>query len=114
MLLLLLLLLSCAAVCCCSDRVQNLYIAYLFELPAVMKAAPLLTSYDYNTGLPEEDAHTRQLVTQLVGAAAAAVLSLTLLCGFTASRPSDAVTCFSWVSVCGWLLLLLLCFVACA
>lgn len=48
------------------DRVQNLYFAYLFVLRAVMKAAPLLTSYDYNTGLPEEDAHTRQLITQLL------------------------------------------------
>jgi ERO1-like protein alpha len=46
--------------------VQNLYFAYLFVLRAVMKAAPLLTSYDYNTGLPEEDAHTRQLITRLV------------------------------------------------
>jgi ERO1-like protein alpha len=48
--------------------VQNLYFAYLFVLRAVMKAAPLLTSYDYNTGLPEEDAYTRQLITQLVSA----------------------------------------------
>jgi hypothetical protein len=67
---------ACAACLCCSDRVQNLYFAYLFVLRAVMKAAPLLTSYDYNTGLPEEDAHTRQLITQLVGAAAAAVAVL--------------------------------------
>lgn len=54
----------------CSDRVQNLYFAYLFVLRAAMKAAPLLTSFDYNTGLPEEDAQTRDLVLRLVGACA--------------------------------------------
>jgi hypothetical protein len=72
--MLLVLILSAAAafflIICCSDRVQNLYFAYLFVLRAVMKAAPLLTSYDYNTGLPEEDAYTRQLITQLVSACA--------------------------------------------
>eukprot|EP00879_Flechtneria_rotunda_P015861 GHRR01016588.1.p1 GENE.GHRR01016588.1~~GHRR01016588.1.p1 ORF type:complete len:419 (+),score=117.45 GHRR01016588.1:349-1605(+) len=48
------------------DRVQNLYFAYLFVLRAAMKAAPLLTSYEYDTGLQEEDAQTRQLLTQLL------------------------------------------------
>jgi hypothetical protein len=50
----------------CSDRVENLYFAYLFVLRAVLKAAPALTSFDYDTGLPEEDQHTRQLLSQLV------------------------------------------------
>ena len=48
------------------DRVQNLYFAYLFVLRAVMKEAPVLTAYDYNTGLEDEDAQTRSLVSQLV------------------------------------------------
>lgn len=52
-----------------SDRVQNLYFAYLFVLRAVMKAAPVLTTFQYDTGLAAEDAHTQQLVTQLVRAA---------------------------------------------
>eukprot|EP00775_Hariotina_reticulata_P013591 gene13591-13716_t len=48
------------------DRVENLYFAYLFVLRAVLKAAPALTSFDYDTGLPEEDQHTRQLLAQLL------------------------------------------------
>jgi hypothetical protein len=47
--------------------VQNLYFAYLFVLRAVMKAAPVLTSYQYDTGLQQEDQRTQELVTQLVG-----------------------------------------------
>ncbi|KAF8071015.1 AERO1 [Scenedesmus sp. PABB004] len=47
-------------------RVENLYFAYLFVLRAAMKAAPLLTGYAYDTGLPDEDAAARTLVTQLV------------------------------------------------
>jgi hypothetical protein len=49
--------------------VENLYFAYLFVLRAVLKAAPVLTSYEYNTGLADEDAATRQIMTQLVRAA---------------------------------------------
>jgi len=50
----------------CRDRVKNLYFAYLFVLRAVMKAAPVLTSYQYDTGLVKEDQLTQQLITQLV------------------------------------------------
>lgn len=50
----------------CRDRVQNLYFAYLFVLRAVMKAAPVLTSYQYDTGLAREDQRTQELITQLV------------------------------------------------
>jgi hypothetical protein len=46
--------------------VQNLFFAYSFVLRAVMKAAPVLTSYQYDTGLPEEDQQTQQLIAQLV------------------------------------------------
>lgn len=48
------------------DRVQNLFFAYLFVLRAVMKAAPVLTTYQYDTGLPQEDATTQNLITDLV------------------------------------------------
>jgi len=48
------------------DRVQNLYFAYLFVLRAVLKAAPLLSGYDYATGLQEEDAMTKNMVKQLL------------------------------------------------
>eukprot|EP00878_Enallax_costatus_P018555 GHUV01019537.1.p1 GENE.GHUV01019537.1~~GHUV01019537.1.p1 ORF type:complete len:338 (+),score=73.13 GHUV01019537.1:273-1286(+) len=48
------------------DRVMNLYFAYLFVLRAVMKAAPVLTAYEYSTGLQQEDAQTQQLITQLL------------------------------------------------
>eukprot|EP00878_Enallax_costatus_P033483 GHUV01036957.1.p2 GENE.GHUV01036957.1~~GHUV01036957.1.p2 ORF type:complete len:110 (-),score=12.32 GHUV01036957.1:504-833(-) len=47
---------------------MNLYFAYLFVLRAVMKAAPVLTAYEYSTGLQQEDAQTQQLITQLVSA----------------------------------------------
>lgn len=36
-------------------------------LRAVLKAGPILTEMGYDTGLTEEDAKTRQLVTSLVG-----------------------------------------------
>lgn len=45
---------------------QNLFFAYLFVLRAVMKAAPVLTTYQYDTGLAQEDQQTQQLITQLV------------------------------------------------
>jgi ERO1-like protein alpha len=48
------------------DRVENLYFSYLFVLRAAMKAAPLLSAADYNTGSPEEDAATRELMRKLV------------------------------------------------
>jgi hypothetical protein len=51
------------------DRVQNLYFAYLFVLRAVLKAAPLLSSYDYATGLPKEDLMTNKMMKQLVSVA---------------------------------------------
>jgi hypothetical protein len=59
----------------------------LFVLRAVMKAAPLLTSYDYNTGLPEEDAHTRQLITQLVSCVAAAAAAVACVASMLLKLP---------------------------
>ncbi|KXZ51941.1 hypothetical protein GPECTOR_11g66 [Gonium pectorale] len=50
------------------DRVENLYFAYLFVLRAVTKAAPLLSRFEFTTGLAEEDATTAQLVQQLISA----------------------------------------------
>lgn len=46
----------------CLRSVENLYFSYLFVLRAAMKAAPLLSAADYNTGSPEEDAGTRDLM----------------------------------------------------
>lgn len=46
--------------------VENLYFAYLFVLRAVVKAAPVLETFDFNTGMVQEDARTQQLVKQLV------------------------------------------------
>ena len=55
------------------ERVANLYFAYSFVLRAVTKAAPLLAdTAQYETGLPEEDARTRELVAALLGPPAAA------------------------------------------
>ena len=51
------------------ERVENMYFTYLFVLRAVMKAGPLLESIDYSTGFQEQDAHTKQLMQQLVCAA---------------------------------------------
>ena len=48
------------------ERVENLYFAYLFVLRATLKAAPLLEDIAYNTGFPEEDARTGELVRRLV------------------------------------------------
>lgn len=48
------------------NRVENLYFAYLFVLRAVMKAAPLLKGYEYETGLPQEDEQTRRMVAEIV------------------------------------------------
>ena len=48
------------------ERVENLYFAYLFVLRAVQKAGPMLNRLDYDTGLPEEDKRTRELVHELV------------------------------------------------
>jgi ERO1-like protein alpha len=47
-------------------RVENLYFTYLFVLRAIIKAGPLLASVEYNTGMPEQDAHTLELVKALV------------------------------------------------
>ena len=33
---------------------------------AVLKAGPILSQFDYDTGLPEEDAQTRRLIDALV------------------------------------------------
>lgn len=52
------------------DRVENLYFTYLFVLRAVQKAGPMLNRLDYDTGMPEEDARTRDLVHQLVNSEA--------------------------------------------
>ena len=48
------------------ERVENLYFAYLFVLRATLKAAPLLEDIVYDTGFPEEDARTGELVRKLV------------------------------------------------
>lgn len=48
------------------ERVENMYFTYLFVLRAVMKAAPMLESVDYNTGCQEQDASTKKLMQQLV------------------------------------------------
>lgn len=48
------------------ERVENLYFTYLFVLRAALKAAPLLEDIAYDTGFPEEDARTGELVRQLV------------------------------------------------
>ncbi len=46
--------------------VENLYFAYLFVLRAVIKAAPVLEGFDFNTGMKQEDVRTQHLVKQLV------------------------------------------------
>ena len=51
------------------DRVQNLYFAYLFVLRAVMKAAPLLETFEYRTGVDVEDALAARLMRRLVSLA---------------------------------------------
>ena len=48
------------------ERVENLYFAYLFVLRATLKAAPLLEEVAYDTGFPQEDARTAELVRKLV------------------------------------------------
>jgi ERO1-like protein alpha len=48
------------------DRIENLYFSYLFALRALMKAGPLLAQVDFDTGTPEEDAKTKDLVGRLV------------------------------------------------
>ncbi len=48
------------------ERVENLYFAYLFVLRAALKAGLLLEEIAYDTGFPEEDARTAELVRQLV------------------------------------------------
>lgn len=47
------------------DRIRNLYFLYSFVLRAIHKASPVLSTYNYDTGFPEEDALTRQLVQKL-------------------------------------------------
>lgn len=58
---------------CC--RVENLYFTYLFVLRAAMKAGPILLDADYDTGSPQEDARTKELVKRQVPPAAAACSS---------------------------------------
>jgi len=65
--------LVCAAV---RERVENLYFAYLFVLRATLKAAPLLEEIAYDTGFPEEDARTAELVRKLVSHLALAVCAV--------------------------------------
>lgn len=48
------------------EHVENLYFAYLFVLRAVRKAGPLLERAAFETGMPEADARTQALVSQLV------------------------------------------------
>ena len=49
-----------------SERVANLYFAYLFVLRAVLKAAPVLARVQYTTGDVGQDALTADLVHRLV------------------------------------------------
>jgi hypothetical protein len=53
---------------------QNLYFAYLFVLRAVTKAGAHLASYQYTTGLPEQDAFTARLINDLVRGSISAVV----------------------------------------
>jgi hypothetical protein len=46
--------------------VSNLHFAYLLVPRAVVKAGPLLAGFDYDTGLPDQDRATRELVNSLV------------------------------------------------
>lgn len=47
-------------------RVENLYFVFLFVLRAVMKTGPLLDRIEYNSGLPQEDYRSRELMHLLV------------------------------------------------
>ena len=49
-----------------SARIENLYFTYLFVLRAFMKAGPLLSSAQYTTGCPQQDAETAGVMQQLV------------------------------------------------
>ena len=52
-----------------SARIENLYFTYLFVLRAFMKAGPLLSSAQYTTGCPQQDAETAGVMQQLVSPA---------------------------------------------
>ena len=52
-----------------SARIENLYFTYLFVLRAFMKAGPLLSSAQYTTGCPEQDAEAAGVMQQLVSPA---------------------------------------------
>lgn len=49
-----------------SARIENLYFTYLFVLRAFMKAGPLLSSAQYTTGCPQQDAEAAGVMQQLV------------------------------------------------
>lgn len=49
-----------------AGRVENLYFTYLFVLRAAMKAGPILEAAHFDTGSPEEDARTKELVKRRV------------------------------------------------
>jgi len=48
------------------DRLQNIYFVFVFLLRAANKAAEQLRTYDFNTGHPQEDEETRDLVTLML------------------------------------------------
>ena len=52
-----------------SARIENLYFTYLFVLRAFMKAGPLLSSAQYTTGCPQQDAEAAGVMQQLVSPA---------------------------------------------
>jgi hypothetical protein len=48
------------------ERIENLYFVYLFTLRAILKAAPLLTSYDYDAGEAAEMSLIKEKVAMLL------------------------------------------------
>jgi hypothetical protein len=79
--------------------VQNLFFAYLFVLRAVMKAAPVLTTYQYDTGLAQEDQQTQALITQLVSGLVCRERSSVCCAVYTGTlcTVSDAASLFPFV-----------------
>lgn len=60
------------------DRLNNMYLAFLFLLRATMKAKHLLMAYPYDTGNATDDKRTRELITKLVNMSSSPVQPLLL------------------------------------
>ena len=60
------------------DRLNNMYLAFLFLLRATMKAKNLLMAYTYNTGNATNDKRVRELITKLVNSSSSSVQPLLL------------------------------------